>query len=448
MLAGPVRRPAPGKRGALLLQRMVARESVCLRRLAEGARSRIVQFDRLLGNAKVTVERLLEGWSERTGAAAAGRHVLAIQDTSEISFRTTAEDRRGLGEIGKGGGRGVLLHAMLGVDAEGGGCLGLVGGAIWTRPGRVEVPHAERVLEEKESRRWLATAERAKTVLSAAAMVTVIADRESDIYAEWARLPGPGFHLLTRAMSDRRLAGGGRLFRAAAGFAPAGRNGIELRARPGRAARRADLTLRFGRVEILRPKNTVEPDLPESLGLTLVEVAEPDPPAGVEPVHWRLLTTHRIADAAAAWQVVDWYRARWTIEQLFRVLKLQGLRLEDSQLETAERLLKLTAIATKAACITMQLVHARDGRSAEPAGAAFSEREIAALDTLALRYAGTTALQTNPHPAHSLAWAAWIIARLGGWDGYPRSKPPGPITFKHGLQYFLAFAHGWSARDA
>jgi hypothetical protein len=431
-----------------LLERMVARESVCLRRLAAGERSRIVQFDRLLGNAKVTVERLLEGWSERTGSAAAGRHVLAIQDTSEICFKTTAADRRGLGEIGKGGGRGVLLHAMLAVDAEGGGCLGLVGGAIWTRPGRVAVPHAERELAAKESRRWLGTAERAKAVLSAAAMVTVIADREGDIYAEWAWLPGPGFHLLTRAMSDRRLDGGGTLFQAAAGFAVAGRQSIELRARPGRPARRAGLELRFGRVRVRRPKNGIEPDLPDSIELTLVEVVEPEPPPGAEPVHWRLLTTHRVEDAAAAWRIVGWYRARWTIEQLFRVLKLQGLRLEDSQLESAARLLKLTAIATKAACITMQLVHARDGRSGEPAGLVFSPAEIAALDTLAQGYAGKTTLQTNPHRVHSLAWAAWIIARLGGWDGYPSSKPPGPITFKHGLQYFLAFAHGWSARDA
>src|SRR5208282_2785846 len=49
--------------------------------------------------------------------AAVGRHVLAIQDTSEINFRTTSERRRGLGEIGKGVGRGVLVHAMLALDA-------------------------------------------------------------------------------------------------------------------------------------------------------------------------------------------------------------------------------------------------------------------------------------------------------------------------------------------
>src|SRR6185295_435130 len=94
--------------------------------------------------------------------------------------------------------------------------------------------------------------------------------------------------------------------------------------------------------------------------------------------------------------------------------KTQGFRLEDSQLATAERLLKLVAIAAKAAVITLQLLQARNGRSHQPV---------------------------------SLAWAAWIIGRLGGWDGYPSSKPPGPITMKHGLEYFHAVATGWSLRD-
>jgi len=68
--------------------------------------------------------------------------VLAIQDTSELNFATTKQRDRGLGEIGKGVGRGVLLHAMLGVDAQSGGVLGLVAGRIWTRAGRVKVAHS------------------------------------------------------------------------------------------------------------------------------------------------------------------------------------------------------------------------------------------------------------------------------------------------------------------
>src|SRR5258708_12308929 len=94
---------------------------------------------------------------------------------------------------------------MLGLDANTGSCLGPVAGRIWTRRGLIKVAHQKRRTKSKESHRWIETAERAKTVLAAAAMVTVVADRETDIFAEWATLPGPNFHLITRSMHDRRL---------------------------------------------------------------------------------------------------------------------------------------------------------------------------------------------------------------------------------------------------
>ena len=424
---------------------MVGRKSVCLRRLAGGRRREIVRLGRFLANPRVTVERLIEGWGARTAPACTGRHVLAIQDTSEFNFRTTAERRRGLGEIGKGVGRGLLLHAMVAVDAETRGCLGLVSGRVWTRSGRRCIHHGKRSLADKESERWLSTAASAKSILAEAASVTVVADRESDIYAEWARLPGPRFDLLTRAMHDRVIAEGGRL--STASLEPAGEAEIELVARAGRPARRAKLAARFGRVTLKRPGTTPEAGLPKTVAVSLVEVVEPNPPPGAAPILWRLLTTHDVTDAAMAWRLIGWYRARWMIEQLFRTLKQQGLRLEDSQLETAEGLLKLTAIAARAACVTLQLVQARDGRSGQGSDIAFTPAEVRTLGALLPRLEGKTAAQKNPHPTRSLAWAAWIIAKLGGWDGYKSSKPPGPITFRNGLEYFHAIAYGRSLHD-
>ena len=146
--AGLFRRRAPGKKGGLLLAGMVARTRICLRRLAGGRRSGIVGFSRFLANPRVTVEALPDGWGAEHTPRCAGRHILAIQDSSEINFTTTRERSRGLGEIGKGAGRGVLLHAMLGVDAEAGGIPGLATGRIWTRDGRVTVPHRNRPLSQ------------------------------------------------------------------------------------------------------------------------------------------------------------------------------------------------------------------------------------------------------------------------------------------------------------
>jgi hypothetical protein len=101
------------KGGTALLEGMVVRASSCLRQAASGPRSEAVRYGRFLANGKVTLDALLAGWGEQTALAAASRHVLAIQETSEINFRTTAERHRGLGEIGKGVGRGLLFIMAL-----------------------------------------------------------------------------------------------------------------------------------------------------------------------------------------------------------------------------------------------------------------------------------------------------------------------------------------------
>jgi len=425
---------------------MVGRQSVCLRRLASGRRGGIVGFGRFLSNRKVTSEALIEGWSGGLPAACEARHVLVFQDTSEINFATSAGRDRGLGKIGKGGGSGVLLHPLLAVDADTGGLLGLLTGRIWTRDGVRKTPHAKRPLSQKESERWISVPEAAKTSLAGARMVTEVSDREADIYAKWARVPGANFHVLTRAGPDRKIVeGGGKL--SSAPLTDGGSALVELRAQPGRPERDAQLTIRYGQVTLKRPANSLDKQLPKLLAVSVVEVIEIGAPAGVKPIAWRLLTTHPVEDAAAAWRILAWYRMRWIIEQFFRTLKQQGLQLEDSQLESAERLIKLTAIAARAAATIMQLVQARDGRSGQSAEIAFTPAEIQTLTVLIPTLEGKTDLQKNRYPPGSLAWAAWAIAKLGGWDGYPKSTPPGPITFRHGLQYFRSLAHGWDLRD-
>jgi len=425
---------------------MVAGKDVCLRRLSKGDRALEVRFNRFLGNAEVTTERIIESWSESTIAAVTGCHVLAIQDTSEIHFNTKPQRRRGLGEIGKGNNHGVLLHPMLAVDADNGTCLGLLSGQVWTREGRRSVSHDSRDLSDKESQRWVATAFAAKPLLAGAAMVTLLGDRESDIFALYASAAEQGYHVIARSMHDRKLADTVSLYAAIDVMAPVQRRTVQLRERAQRPARQADLELRFGAIELARPQSKFLRHLPKSLHLAIVDVREINANPDVEPLHWHLLTSHEVDSTEDAWRIVEWYKQRWIIEQFFRVLKTQGLRLEDSQIGTADRLLKLVAIAAKAAVITIQLLQARNG-SRQAISTAFNTKEVATLTALNHQLEARSKRLTNPHPPDTLAWAAWIIARLGGWDGYQSSRPPGPITFKNGLEYFHAVAAGWTLRD-
>jgi len=317
---------------------MLCTRSICLRQMAQGDWAANMSFWRFIDNPQVTIDKLIGGWSLQTPTAVRGRHVLAIQDTSEIKFHTRGGRRRGLGKVGKGNARGVLLHAMMAVDADSGVCLGLTGGDVWTRKGKVKIPHDKRDLANKESARWVTTAEQGCEVLAAARTITVVNDREGDFFAHWALTPGDKVHLLSRAMHDHALVDGGTLYQAVEQARFCDKAVIDLPQRIDRLGRQAHLSMRFGTVVLKRPARPGVEGLPEGVKVSFMEVVELHPPKGAEPIHWLLLTTHPVATTADAWRIVSWYKQRWIIEQLFRSLKSQGLRIEDSQLESAEGL--------------------------------------------------------------------------------------------------------------
>jgi hypothetical protein len=420
------------------------RQTVCLRKLGDN-RAEKVKFQRFLANERVTVAEMVASRAAFASAAVAGRHVLAIQDTSELNYEAQRGRKRSLGTVGNGRDCGLFVHPVLAVDAGSGECLGLVHAQVWRRRKRKAKNYKRVPIENKESYRWLEGAEQAKAALASAAMVTIIADRESDIYEEWARLPDPRTHLLTRASRDRALAGGGRLFATLAEFSEAHRFMLDLPARPGkRTARQACLAVRSGRVRICRPQSCSDKRAPGAIELYAIEVRELDPPAGEAPILWRLLTTHAVEELAQALTVIAWYRQRWHIEQLFRTLKRQGIGIEQSVVEDGAALEKLAVVALIAAAMTMQLVLARAaGRQAQPARRVFNAEQIELLAALQATLQGRTRKQQNPHPPESLAWAAWTIARLGGWSGYATDQANGPITMRDGLERFHAIAQGY-----
>ena len=49
---------------------------------------------------------------------------------------------------------------------------------------------------------------------------------------------------------------------------------------------------------------------------------------------------------------------------------------------------------------------------------------------------GNTQKQKNPHDPNSLAFATWVIARLGGWRGLKSQRPLGIKTISKGLLKF------------
>jgi len=426
------------QRADWLIDRIAALGTLVLRRIGE-TRAGEMAVHGFLSSPYVSVDAIVATAAART-AKQCGRRVLAVQDTTEINFAGREKKRRGFGTAGDGKTPGFFIHPVIAVDVETEAVVGLVDAAIWTRSTRRKAERRDRPFEEKESARWHAGCEAAAAILNEASAVTMVSDRESDIYPLFARRP-ERLDLIVRAAHDRNLVDGGGVFDALAEAKPLGTVKVRVAPRgPGEKERIATVELRAGTVHIKRPRNNRLDDLPEVIELTLVEAREVNAPNGKTALHWRLYTTYAVTDVEQANEVVQLYRLRWRIEQTFRSLKSDGLALEDSQVIDTKRMFNLAALGLVAAIRIIQLVDARDG-SPRPASDVIDDTFADALQRISKKLEGKTERQKNPYDPGSLAFVAWIAARMGGWNCY--YKPPGPKTMRTGWNRLAATLEGY-----
>jgi Transposase DDE domain len=378
-----------------------------------------VRLERFLKNPRVTPAEMVATARSHLLERVQGREVLVIQDTTSLR-----DD---------GNKRGLYLHPAIALDAADGALLGLLAADLLVRDETPKEHCNKRRLDEKESRRWVDGTNQAAELLTAgASRVTVIADREADLYEMFACRP-EGVDVLVRANHNRLLVDGGWLDESCDEPPELGRTTVELPATPGRAARVATLALRTCRVGIKRPKRNRAhwaAALAASVDLTLVEAREIDPPPGETPLHWRLLTTRTVDSLADAQLIVGFYRQRWTIEQVFRVMKTRGFDIEAVPIQDNAPLKNLGCATLIAAIQIQQMLHDRDGLAGRPMADVFEPADQPIIEAIGKTLEGRTARQRNPHPSGSLAHATWICARLGGWTGY--YAKPGPIVLIRG----------------
>jgi hypothetical protein len=426
-------------RAEWLIERVVSTGSLVLRKLGE-TRAGEVAIQRFLSSRYVSVDRLVETVSARTARQCAGRRVLAIQDTTEINFSGREKRRVGFGPGGDGKAAGFFIHPVLAVDVESEALVGLVDATIWTRARAKRARRGNKAFEEKESERWLLGCKSAASVLEQAAQVILVADRDSDLYPLFAQKP-KNVDLIVRACQDRKLADETRLFEACSEKPVLVTSLVRVAPRgPGDRERIAKVELRTAKVSIVRPPAYKDEGFPETVALKLVEAREVDAPKGKTPLLWRLLTTLDADTDAEAGDVVQFYRLRWRIEQTFRALKSDGLALGESQVTGVEHMFNLAAVGLIGAVRTIQLVDARDGTS-RPASDVLDGDFSEALNRISKKLEGGTLRQKNHHPQSSLAFVAWIAARLGGWNCY--GKPPGPKTMRNGWNELAAMLSGY-----
>lgn len=409
-------------------------------------------YYRFLNNDRVTLGELRQSLATHCQHQVKDVHVLAVSDTSEVNLsahqgRLNPTD---LGVLSNDRDVGFFLHPTLVLDANDGFPLGVSDVHLWSRPTDHEDKHTRNYkslpIESKESFKWLHGSQYGQRSLAAAARVTYVGDREADIYELWERVPSATTQVLVRASRNRTLLNTSlRLYDYLAQQPSQGTYAVWVTgdSRKEREAREAWMTVRFVPVTLKRPQRLPEQAVVAEIPLYAVEARELHPPQGQAPVHWRLLTTHPVETLEQALQVIRWYAWRWRIEQLFAVLKQHGLDLESTQLESVAAIKRLCVLGLGAALRTLQVHLGRQDES-RSADVVFSEVQQRCLAALNGRLHGRTRKQQNPFAPKTLAWASWLIARLGGWSGYSSQRPPGIVTYFRGLKDFDRIFDGWS----
>ena len=388
---------------------------------------------RFFDNDAVTMEKILENHRlatiDRIGQEPL---VFIIQDTTDLNYSAHPETE-GLGPIANNAQKtkGLFVHGSLATTPQG-VPLGIIDAQIYARDPKEFGDSKKRnsePIEEKESFRWLKSFKVVQqlALLAPETRLVSIADREADIYellamaAEHDNKAG----LLVRSQHNREVEHEEkRLWKRLHGQPVAATLAVKLPPGPGKRARTAILSIRFAAVTLKAP--LLKEGKP-SIETWAVEALEQNPPSGVEPVCWRLLTNVPVFTARDALERVGWYKQRWLIEVFHRVLK-SGCKIEERQLETAERLRTCAAldlvVAWRILFLTTQCRYTPNA----PASAYFAEHEWKAL------YCYIHRTNQPPAKAPELRQTVRWIAQLGGFLGRKGDGNPGPTTLWRGLQ--------------
>lgn len=413
-----------------------------------GTRAKTKAAYRLLDHDQLSLPQLLAAhYTSTVERMQAHAVVLAVQDTTSLNYSAHLHTE-GLGPIGpqKDGAQGLWLHDTLAFTVEG-LPLGLLDAQVWARSRESFGKKAQRrqlPIEQKESYKWLSSftaAACAQRELPHTQVVSV-GDREADVYElfELALSRKDHPHLLVRAEHDRLVLDGHRLLWETVVAQPiAGYQEVHVARRGSRPARVARLAVRFAEVELRPPQNRRPHGTPVKIWAVLSR--EEEPPPGVEPLEWMLLTTMPVCTGEAAAEKLRWYTQRWQIEVYHRTLK-SGCRIEERQLATAQRLENCLAIDLVVAWRIFHLT--RLGRDVPdlPCTVYFDDLQWKAL------YGFIHRTPDPPAQPPTLRQAIRMVASLGGFLGRKGDGEPGTKSIWLGLQRLDDIAVAWEIFSA
>jgi Transposase DNA-binding/Transposase Tn5 dimerisation domain len=396
---------------------------------------------RFLDNEAVTHEQIMTPhWRTTRQEAMQRSRVLLAADTTDINL-SSHETAEGLGPIGRGNkAQGFFVHTVLAMDADSQQLLGCMYQEPFVRqPAPKGETKAQRKKRVRESQVW----ERSIQAIGAVPALQkwiYVGDRGSDIYTFWQTCEQLGYDFVVRVAQDRRVlldeipeaedAEVLRLKTLARALPAQGGRVLHVPAQRQRPARDAFVQISWQEVRIQPPANGAVLSKTE-VKAWVVHVWEPEPPQGVEPLEWILLTTVPIACEQDAWERVKWYKWRWLLEDFHKVLKT-GCGIEVRRKQTVGAMWNLLGILTPMAMRLLWLRQTAQLAPDTPATAVVSQEVIDVV----------THLDKRPKVILTANDLWRTIASFGGYFNRKSDGPPGWQTLWKGWLYIQTVLQG------
>ena len=192
--------------------------------------------------------------------------------------------------------------------------------------------------------------------------------------------------------------------------------------------REVTFNVAYKKVNIKSPKG--DKNLPKSITLTAIRAWEANPIPRKKAKEWILLTTLPINNVDDAIQCIKYYRSRWRVEELFRMLK-SGCHVEKVYFDTCERIKRSIAINLIVAWRLLFIGLLGGKLPLLPPGILFTDIQIRVLKGYAIKY-GCSVPKT-------LDDALALVGLLGGAclsKAYPQ---PGYMSIVNGFHKLKEF---------
>lgn len=376
--------------------------------------------------------------------------VLILHDTTELDF-TDHLALKGSGPIGKGTGRGFLQHNSLAVAPEPRQVLGL---AFQQWHVRQEAPKKEHTSQRKnrarESQLWMRGIEATGPTPPGCRWIDV-GDRGADIYEAMVAAQALGHDFLFRLTQNRQVRTTPevdesapeeltKLRDLACSLTSQGRGQVDIPGRGGRAARQVEVDMAATPVWIPAPKETRQRAAQPTVAAWVVRVWEANPPTGVEPLEWILITSVKTETVEDLEERRYWYACRWMVE-VFHDIEKNGCSEEDRRFETAERMEACLAILSVVAVRIFQLRTALDHQPDAPAEQVATKEEIEVL-----RGVVSAPVVQKSGVVTTVRDFVRGVASLGGFLGRKGDGNPGVKTLWRGYQRLQDLLLGYQLR--